>query len=63
MSRVLEKNSKVCFVGCPCHKVRNAAKKVGEEFYTVSGFNVDDFLVLVDLYFWFEHGSARKHKL
>ena len=32
MSRVPEKNPAVCFVGCPCHKVNNAAKKGGEEF-------------------------------
>ena len=58
MSRVLEKNPAVCFVGCPCHKVNNAAKKGGEEFSLLSGFNVDDFLV--DLYFWFEYSSTRK---
>ena len=42
MSHVVEKKTDVC----------------SEEYYTVSGFNVDDFLV--DLYFWFEHSSARK---
>ena len=57
MSRVREKSPAVCFAGCPCHEVNNAAKKGGEEFSLLS----DDFLV--DLYFWFECSSTGKNKL
>ena len=36
MTRVLQKNPKVYFMGCPCHIVHNTAMKAAESFTQVS---------------------------
>jgi hypothetical protein len=63
-SRVLKTNPNIFVNGCPCHIIHNTVCKAAEMFSTVSGFDVEDFLV--DLFHWFDKSSKRKvsiHKL
>lgn len=60
LTRVLNKNDQVYFMGCPCHMAHNAARKATMSFCkTLPGFDVEE--LLVDTYFWFEHSSKRKN--
>lgn len=45
-------------MGCLCYIVYNIVGKVGDVFYKVIGFNVDD--MVVDLFYWFDKSIKRK---
>lgn len=57
-SRVLDKNSHVFFMGCPCHILHNTASKAMSQFGSVVGFDIKD--LCVDLFYWFEQSTKRK---
>ena len=60
-TRVHQQNSAVYIVGCPCHMVHNMAVKAVEAFQSITGFDIEDFLI--DLYNWFDKSTKRKNKL
>lgn len=60
MTRVLNENPEVYFMGCPCHMAHNAAKHATDAFcQLLPAFDVEDFLV--DVFFWFDYSSKRKN--
>lgn len=57
-SRVLNKNSNVFFMGCPCHILHNTASKAASKFGAICDLDIEDFCI--DLYYWFEQSTKRK---
>ena len=55
------KNPSIFFMGCPCHKVHNAASKGMHKFTLACGFDLEEFAV--DIYYWFDKSTNRKGTL
>ena len=54
------------FVGCPFYMAHNAARKGWDSFSGASassGFNVQDLVVDIFLYYWFDKGTKLKNEL
>ena len=60
-TRVSQQNPAVYFNGCPCHIIHNAAQKAGESFTSVSGFDIEEFVI--DLFYWFNKSTKQKSEL
>ena len=60
-SRVNQVNPSICFTGCPCHIIHNAAPESADAFRHVSNFDVED--CCIDHYYWFDKSTKRKGEL
>ena len=58
---MLLQNPAIYFNGCPCRIIHNAAKKAGESFSEISGFDIEEFVI--DLFYWFDKSTKRKNGL
>ena len=61
MTKVHQINSKVYFMGCPCHIAHNAASAASDRFRQETGFDVEE--LVVDLFYWFDKSTKRKNSL
>ena len=57
-SRILEKNSQVYVIGCPCHILHNTSSKAAAALNETTGFDVEE--VAVDISYWFDKSTKRK---
>ena len=60
-TRIHAKNEGVYIMGCPCHIVHNTAGKATDAFESVTGFNVDDLVIVV--FYWFDKSTKKKSNL
>ena len=60
-SQVLEKESKIAVVGCPCHMLHNATGKGGTEFGNITKFDVEDHCI--DIFYSFGKSTKKKGAL
>ena len=61
MTRVLQINESVYFMGCPCHIIHNCASHSSKAFAKALKFDVGD--LAVDVFFWFDYSTKRKNLL
>lgn len=61
MTRALEKNSNISFMGCPCNIMHNTASYAAKAYAEITGFNLEE--LAVDLFYYFDHSSKRKSHL
>ena len=61
MTRALEKNSKISFMGCPCHIMHNTVSYAAKAYAQITSFNLEE--LAVDLFYYFDYSSKRKSNL
>ena len=61
MTRVLERNKSVYFMGCPCHIIHNCASHSSKAFVEAVKCDVGD--MAVDVFLWFDYSTKRKNLL
>lgn len=57
-SRIVQKNSEVYVIGCPCHILHNISSKAATNFHETTGFDVEE--LTIDLAYWFDKSTKRK---
>ncbi|KAK0152710.1 Protein FAM200B [Merluccius polli] len=57
-AKLLRENPSIYIHGCPCHIIHNTAKKAGQSFLEISGFDPED--LVVDVGYWFKGSTNRK---
>ena len=48
-TRVQKRNPSVYFNSCPCHIIHNAAQKAADSFNQASGFDVEEFVIDINI--------------
>ena len=61
MTRIRGVNSRVYFMGCPCHIAHNAASNAADFLRKDTKFDVEE--LLIDIFFWFDKSTKRKSSL